>query len=180
MSLFAGNDPSRSLADNMSMFAQVYTPLAEQAQKAGIKLAFENCPLLSGTPPVAHNLAWCPAAWEAMFQAVPSPAMGLELDTGHFPMLGIDLLRAVRDFAPRIAHVHLKDCIVDGEALYRSGNLGGNHYRYATPGEGQIDFAAFFKTLSDVGYQGFATFDLRPTTQDLILRAASHIRQLSM
>jgi sugar phosphate isomerase/epimerase len=148
VSQFAGNDPERSFEDNIATFREVFTPLAELAEAAGIALAFENCPLLSaGYPPVVRNLAYCPAAWDAMFEAVPSPAVALELDTAHLPWLGIDIIRCVRDYAERICHVHLKDCRINSETRQRYGCLTPHFYEYGVPGEGDIDFAAVIAAL---------------------------------
>ena len=178
VSLFAGHDAARSFAENVETFRTVLSPLVEEAEQAGVTLVVENCPLVEGIPPAVRNFAYCPAAWDAMFDAVPSPALGLEFDTAHLPWLGIDLMRATRDYAGRIAHVHLKDCRIDREALYRYGNLGHEHYHYATPGEGEIDFSSFFSLLGDLGYQGALTFDLRPCSEETVTRATALMRPL--
>lgn len=178
ISQFAGNDPSKSFEENIQTFKAVFAPLARLAEDSGVSLAFENCPLLNGDPPTVRNLAYCPAAWEAMFEAVPSEAIGLELDTAHLPWLGIDLLRCIRDFADRIRHVHLKDCLLDAEAEFRLGRLVGTPYRYGVPGDGGIDFARVVETLKAAGYGGVLTLDLRPTTVDTVRRGARHMRAI--
>ncbi len=178
VSQFAGNDAGRTFDENMATFQTVFTPLAEQAEAAGVALVFENCPLVSGTPPVVTNLAYCPAAWDAMFAAVPSPAIALEFDTAHAPWLGIDVIRCIRDYAGRIRHVHLKDCLIDPEAEYRYGRIDARFYRYGVPGEGSIDFASVVGTLRAANYDGSLTLDLRPTTEHTVRQGMRFMKSL--
>jgi sugar phosphate isomerase/epimerase len=178
VSQFAGNDPGRSFDENIATFREVFSPLAARAEAAGVSLVFENCPLVAGQPPVVQNLAYCPAAWDAMFKAVPSPAIALELDTAHLPWLGIDIRRCIRDYADRIRHVHLKDCIIDAESQQHYGRLGSRFYRYGVPGDGGIDFAAVVDALTATGYDGALTLDLRPTTRETIMQGMVHMQQI--
>ncbi len=178
VSQFAGNDPERDFGENIAKFKDVFTPLARRAEDSGVTLVFENCPLLKGQPPVVNNLAYCPEAWDAMFAAVPLSSIGLELDTGHLPWLGIDLIRCIHDYAPRIKHVHLKDCIIDEEALYRRGQLGGNFYEHGVPGDGGIDFTAVTAALGAESYTGALTLDLRPTNKETVRQGVRYVRSI--
>ncbi|MCF7854676.1 MAG: sugar phosphate isomerase/epimerase [Candidatus Pacebacteria bacterium] len=178
VSQFAGHDPARTFDENSAVFREVFTPLAEKAEAAGVTLVFENCPLIDGQPPVVRNLAYCPAAWDAMFAAVPSPAVALELDTAHLPWLGIDIVRCIHDYAGRIRHVHLKDCIIDSDAQQHYGRLDGRFYSYAVPGEGGVDFAAVVSALREAHYEGALTLDLRPTTEDTVRKGMAFMQAL--
>ena len=178
VSQFAGSDPRKSFEENVAEFKSVFEPLAEYAGECGIKLAVENCPLINGTPPVVHNFAYSPYAWDCMFEAVPSPALGLELDTGHLPYVGVDIERCIREYAAKIYHVHLKDCRIDPEQAYRHGKLGHEFYEYAVPGEGDIDFREVLALLAEIGYEDHITLDLRPYTEETISRGGRYIRGL--
>ena len=178
VSQFAGNDPTRSFEENIASFREVFTPLAAQAEASGVALVFENCPLIMGQPPVVQNLAYCPEAWDAMFAAVPAPALALELDTAHLPWLGIDVVRCIHDYAERIRHVHLKDCVVNAEAQYRFGRLDKRFYRYGIPGDGGIDFAAVVAALTACGYNGALTLDLRPTNRETLRQGMNSMRSI--
>ena len=178
VSQFAGNDPARSFEENMATFREVFLPLAQLAEESGVCLVFENCPLVNGLPPVVRNMAYSPAAWDAMFEAVASPAIALELDTAHLPWLGIDVVRCIHDYADRIRHVHLKDCIVDAEQQYRFGRLDERFYRYGVPGDGGIDFAAVVECLRVCGYGGSLTLDLLPTTKETISQGMTYMRPI--
>lgn len=175
VSQFAGNNPNLSFKDNIEMFKKVFTPLVALAEDNGIKLVFENCPLINGTPPVVQNLAYSPAAWEAMFEAIPSTAIGLEFDTGHPPMLGIDMQRCIKEYKDRIYHVHIKDCKINTEHEYKYGRLGKEFYDYEIPGRGNVDFHEVISTLNAVGYRNDVTLDLRPTTIEAIEESLAYI-----
>lgn len=166
VSQFAGHDWTRTIEENIEEFGHVYAPLAERAQENGVRLVFENCPMVRDTPRVLQNLAYCPANWRAMFEAVPSHALALEMDTGHFPYVGVDAVGAVEEFADRIKHVHVKDTRIDREAEHERGLLGGRPHEFCMPGEGDIDLDAFFDALARVGYDGFVTADLHAADEE--------------
>ena len=179
VTVFAGGDPARAPEENLDAFRGVFGPLAEHAEEAGVTLVFENCPMIGGRPPTPRNMAYCPAHWEAMFEAVPSPALGLELDVGHLPGLGIDPVRAVRDFGDRIRHTGMKDAAVDEEAVYRHGWRDPRISEHRVPGEGCIDFPAVIRALIQVGYEGPLTLDhVHPPTDTVerFQKAADYLR----
>ncbi len=75
--------------------------------------------------------------------------------------LGIDYLRAAREFGSRIYHAHAKDTEFLPEAQYRFGVIGAERgrigqgtYRFRIPGFGVIDWPAYITTLLEVGYDG--------------------------
>jgi len=76
--------------------------------------------------------------------------LGVNLDLGHAAVNGEDPADAVRRCAGHITGVHLEDI---------AGGVGGRHY-HLIPGEGDLDFAAIFDALDDVGYDGYATLEL--------------------
>lgn len=152
--LFAGRDPERSPEECLPDFAEVFTPLARKAGERGLRLAIEGCPMFHGWPFRGINIAFTPAMWEKMFDAVPDPALGLEYDPSHLICLGIDYLRAIRDFAPRIFHVHAKDAEVLAEEVYRHGFFDGRASRHRMPGLGQADWRAIVSLLRACGYTG--------------------------
>lgn len=179
VTVFAGGDPARTLEQNMMTFREVFGPLAEHAGQAGVTLVFENCPMTGGRPPAPRNLAYCPAHWRAMFQAVPSPALGLELDFGHLPGLGIDPVRTVRDFGDRIRHTGIKDAAVDGEKVYRFGWIDPGIGEHRVPGEGSVPFPEVIAALAAAGYEGPLTLDhVHPPTDTVerFRRAADYLR----
>ncbi len=153
----AGNLPDRPLKEGMERFALVFTPIAQAAEDAGIKIGFENWPGMGGDIPWhSVNLAWSPRNWADMFSRVPSPALGLEFDPSHLVWQGLDYMQALRDFGGKVHHSHAKDTEMLPNNVRREGLLGIHHncWRYRIPGYGQINWAEYISGLIEVGYDG--------------------------
>jgi len=153
---FIGRDPARSVEANWPVFRQVWPDIVEHAEKQGVNLAIENCPMLFSKDewPGGKNLAVSPALWQAIFEQIPSPRLGLNLDPSHLVWQQIDYARCARDFGKRIFHVHAKDTRVDHDRLYAAGNLGLGWHTAKLPGLGDVDWGRFCAALSDAGYNG--------------------------
>jgi sugar phosphate isomerase/epimerase len=163
--MFGGRDPEKSVEDNIPRFKEVFTPLADYAGEKGVKIAFENCPLFEEFPYRGRNIAYAPDIWDMMFDAVPSMSLGIELDTAHAVWLMQDLNRMVSDYAERIYHIHLKDTHVDKDVLHKQSIYGRGWWSYETPGNGDVDWEAFFEALRRIDYRGNWTFDLKGSTR---------------
>lgn len=165
VSTFAGRDPEKSVEDNIPRFKEVLTPLAEYAGERGVRIAFENCPLFEEFPYRGRNIAYAPAVWDMMFDAVPAENIGIELDTAHAVWLQQSLEKMIADYASRIFHIHFKDCKVDAQKLHEQSIYGHGWWSYETPGDGDVDWVSFFTALRDINYQGNWTFDLKGSTR---------------
>ena len=155
---FIGRDWTKSVDDNRPRFCQVWKPIIRYAESKGIKVGIENCPMFFTNDewPGGKNLARTPAIWRRMFEEIPSPNFGLNFDPSHLVWQHIDYLRAVREFADRIFHVHAKDARVDHHRLDEVGTLA-NPLEYHTPklpGLGDVNWGKLISTLSDTGYTG--------------------------
>lgn len=157
VSVFAGKDPTRSLEENLETFAETFGALAALAEEVGVTIVMENCPMGDGVMGV-QNLAFCPEMWERMFERVPSEGLGLELDTGHLPKIGIDPVLAIRAAGRRIRHVGMKDVFISRAEVQRRSALG-NVGDFRLAGEGMIDFRAVIAELLAIGYRGPLTLD---------------------
>ena len=153
---FVGRDQQRSVDDNLEDFKRVWPPLVRFARQHGVKVAIENCPMIfSGDEwPGGRNLAYSPANWRRMFEIVPDENFGLNLDPSHLVWQFIDYVRVVRDFAPRIFHVHAKDMEIDREGLYEHGvmSLGVGWQVPRLPGLGEVRWDRFISALYAAGY----------------------------
>ena len=151
---FAGADPAKRLAENLDEFRRAWPPLVEHAEERGVRIAIENCPMVAW--PGGTNLAYCPAAWDAMFEAIPRPSLGLNLDPSHLVWLQVDYERAVREYGSRIFHVHAKDTEIRRDELNRRSilSLGAGWQEGRMPGRGEVDWARFVGALREVGYDG--------------------------
>ena len=161
---FAGQVPGATVEECMDEFAETFTAFCAEAEGLGIRIGIENCPMLNHKTRAGENIAFSPEIWEAMFEAVPSRALGLEIDPSHLVFLGIDYLKAIRDFGDRIVHFHAKDIDIDQHALGRLGfygrafgkleGFGNGWWRFRAPGWGVIDWKAVITALTDAGYEG--------------------------
>jgi sugar phosphate isomerase/epimerase len=153
---FIGRDPALSLEANWPRFQQVWPDLVQHAEQAGVQVAIENCPMLFTADewPGGKNLAVSPAVWQALFDAIPSPHLGLNFDPSHLVWQQIDYVRCVRDFGARIFHVHAKDTRVDRDQLYATGILGLGWQVAKLPGLGDVAWGPLFAALTEVGYRG--------------------------
>jgi sugar phosphate isomerase/epimerase len=66
----------------------------------------------------------------------------------------IDCARAVREFGPRLVHVHAKDERIDPAKLYEVGVMGLGWHVPKLPGLGDVRWGEFFAALTDTGYTG--------------------------
>ena len=153
---FVGNDKDAPLPDNLRRFRAIWPPLVDYAGERDVSLAIENCPMIFSWDewPGGNNLAWSPAIWGEMFDAIPAANFGLNLDPSHLVWLMIDAERAVYDFADRIFHVHAKDLEIRREGLYRHGSFssGFGWQVPRLPGLGEVDWPRFVAALYAIGY----------------------------
>jgi sugar phosphate isomerase/epimerase len=159
---FVGGRPDRLPTDIMKEIGKVFRGLVAFAGDHGVRLMIENCPMENwqrfGLP---GNYAYSPELWEILFHEVPAENFGLNFDPSHLCWLGIDYIRAAREFAPRIFHVHAKDTELLPDGLYRHGLLGrqvnpvpwqSGWWRYRIPGMGIIDWKKLIPALQEGGY----------------------------
>jgi sugar phosphate isomerase/epimerase len=160
---FVGNDKDRPYPENLERFRAIWPPLVAYAEEHGVRIAIENCPMIFGWDewPGGTNLAATPAAWDDMFEAIPSEAFGLNLDPSHLVWQMIDYERVVYDYADRIFHVHAKDMEVRRDGLYRHGvmSLGMGWQTPRLPGLGEIRWDRFISALYAVGYDSYVSIE---------------------
>jgi len=153
---FVGRDQNRSVDESFEDFRRVWPPLVQFARERSVKVAIENCPMIfSGDEwPGGCNLAYSPALWRRMFESIPDENFGLNFDPSHLVWQFIDYTRAVREFGPRIFHVHAKDMEVDRDGLYEQGvmSLGVGWQVPRLPGLGEVRWDRFLSALYAAGY----------------------------
>lgn len=119
----------------------VLGPVVAQADALGIQLVIENIQDVD------------PATRRELVQSFGSSAIALSIDTGHAQLARraagappVDYF--VRDAGDLLRHVHVQD--VDGHAD-----------RHWAPGEGEIEWAAVFRALSDSTSEPHVVLELR-------------------
>ncbi len=156
---FIGADHSLPMAVNLERFAQVWPELVRYAEDRGVRIAIENCPMLSHSSWLfGSNLARSPHAWRQMFETIPSPNFGLNLDPSHLVMTHIDPIQPIYDFADRIFHTHAKDMKIDVRRLNEFGSLEcADLAKWGVAkisGLGDVDWNRWVSALTDIGYDG--------------------------
>jgi sugar phosphate isomerase/epimerase len=116
-------------ADKLGRIQDCLSPVVRAAEDMGITLVIENI----------HDVD--PSTRREMVDSFDSDAIALSIDTGHAHLARrmsgappVDYF--VRDAGSQLRHVHLQD-------------LDGHADRHWAPGEGEIEWAAVFRALSD-------------------------------
>ncbi len=161
---FIGRDHLSSVEDNFKRFKKVWPGIVKYAEKRGVKIGIENCPMFFTDDewPGGKNLASSPAIWRRMFDEIPSPNFGLNYDPSHLVWQFIDYIRPIYEFKERIFHVHIKDAKVLRDELNDVGILATplSFHRPKLPGLGDVDWSKFFSALTDIGYDGAACVEV--------------------
>ena len=160
---FIGRDqnlpPEQAFADALKQ----WPPLVKFAADHEVRIAIENCPMIFSTDewPGGRNLAYSPALWRRLFEAMPGETLGLNLDPSHLVWQFIDIQRVVREFASRIYHVHAKDLEIDSDGLYENGvmSLGMGWQVPRMPGLGEVPWNRFIAALIRAGYDGVVSVE---------------------
>ena len=148
----------------------LFAPLADQAQKRGLKIAFENW--------FATNLQHLDH-FQALLEAVPNENVGFNFDPSHLHWQGIDYLAAVAEFKDRIFHTHAKDVATYAAKLARIGVLEGAWWRYVIPGFGEIDWGRYILALREIGYDGAVSVEHEDSSFDACEGFEKALRHLS-
>jgi sugar phosphate isomerase/epimerase len=151
-----GRDNTLSLDDNLSLLVERFGPIADLAQSADVRIAFEPWPgRVTGYGPYRWtNLALSPVMYDRIFALLPQPALGIEYDPSHFAWQGMDYVQIIHDYGDRIHHVHAKDVLIDEVLLKRGGVHASGWWRTCLPGLGQIDWPLVMDALAQVNYRG--------------------------
>ena len=86
-----------------------------------------------------------------------SPNLGVNMDPSHYVLYRNDAAWVVKQFGDKIKHVHLKDVVgVPGDV--------GQSFLFPLLGEGIVDWGAFFQSLDEIGYEGYASVEFESFT----------------
>lgn len=148
----SGTMPGRPLHEQVAEIVRVYeSAYFPLCQKYNVRILWEPWP-------DGPNVATGAQGYEALFTAFgSSPYVGLQYDPSHLVRLFMDTLQTARDYADKIYDVHLKDTEIRWPILHKVGIRPFDDvewWRYRIPGNGSIDWPAFFTVLEDRGYTG--------------------------
>lgn len=157
-------EPGRKRAENFDFMCESYRQVCRAMDEAGAKLVIEGYP-----GPGA--LCCTPETLRPFFDAVDSPAAGINFDPSHLLRMQIDPIRFLEEFGDRVFHIHGKDTELYDERLYELGSeqaaaftsgfgFGGAVWRYTIPGQGVMRWRRGFEILGAAGYKGFVSIEL--------------------
>ncbi|MBO6673450.1 MAG: sugar phosphate isomerase/epimerase [Rhizobiales bacterium] len=154
---FIGGDRSLNVDENWTRAVEIFTPVVAHAKDSGVTLAFENCPMIFSYDewPGGHNIAYSPKIWRRIFEQWGDD-VGMNFDPSHLIWQMIDQTRFIKEFGPRMAHVHAKDVMIDRDGLYENGvmSVGMGWQIPRLCGLGDVDWPDFFSGLYQAGYDG--------------------------
>ncbi|RWM16932.1 MAG: sugar phosphate isomerase/epimerase [Mesorhizobium sp.] len=154
---FCGGDASKTIDANWEDAQKVWPSIIAHAREHGVKLAFENCPMIFSYDewPGGHNIAYSPYVWRRILEAWGGD-VGMNFDPSHLVWQMIDKQRFIREFGPHMLHVHAKDLMIDHDGLYERGILsaGIGWQVPRMPGLGDINWSTIFSGLYRAGYDG--------------------------
>ncbi|MGX7873752.1 sugar phosphate isomerase/epimerase family protein [Mesorhizobium sp. ORM6] len=154
---FCGGDASKTVDVNWQDALKVWPEIVAFARGHGVKLAFENCPMIFSYDewPGGHNIAYSPLVWRRILESWGGD-VGMNFDPSHLVWQMIDQARFIREFGPYMLHVHAKDLMIDHDGLYERGILsaGIGWQVPRMPGLGDVDWSGFFSSLYRAGYDG--------------------------
>ena len=184
------DDHSQRIADSLAIYRETFPAIATECEAAGVRLVVEGWP---GPAPHYPALGYTPETWRAMFEAVPSAALGLNYDPSHLVRQGIDYLRVLDEFKERVYHCHGKDTALLAEQQYLYGHFppalgkspafSAGAWRYCVPGDGAVDWSKVAYTLEQAGFDGAVGIELEDARywgtveqeQQGIARAREHL-----
>lgn len=155
---FIGRDQTKTVEENIELFKSIWPPIIQKAEKLGVKIAIENCPMLFGPDqwPGGQNLFNTPKIWRQLFEIIPSKNFGINYDPSHFVWQMMDYIAPLYEFKERIFHVHYKDIKLYKDRLKEVGTMAYpmEYMSPKLPGLGDVDWAAYVSALNDIGYVG--------------------------
>lgn len=161
---FIGRNQFKTVEENIEIFKEVWPPIINYAEKIGVKIAIENCPMLFGKEqwPGGQNLFTSPKIWRALFEIIPNKNFGLNMDPSHFVWQMMDYIKPIYEFKDRIFHVHFKDIKMYPEKLKEAGTMSYplEYMSPKLPGLGDVEWGAYVSALTDIGYNGYACIEV--------------------
>jgi inosose dehydratase len=149
-----GNRPPGGPSDDqLKRLSNTLNEIGRQTIAMGIRLA-------------PHPHIWGPMERERevrrVMELTDPKSVWLTTDTGHLTLGGMDAVRTMTEYFPRIAEVHLKDTY----AKYRGNTSTPTQEQhrdasvYHNLGGGGVDFPAVFTLLRERRYKGWVVLDL--------------------
>jgi len=134
-------------------FAKRFGPILDEFEKQNANFALEVHPT-----EIAFDIA---SAERAVAAVKGHKRFGFNYDPSHLGYQGVDYVKFIRTFGPRVFHAHMKD-VWWGHGDGTVGTFGGHTnfgdarraWDFRSVGRGDINFEEIIVALNDVGYAG--------------------------
>ncbi len=161
-------------------FADRWGPILDVFDEQGVNFGLEVHPT-----EIAFDIASAARALEAVGN---HKRFGFNYDPSHLGYQGVDYVRFIYTFGPRIFHAHMKDAWW-GHGTGEAGVFGGHtnfgdprrYWDFRSVGRGDIDFEEIIVALNDVGYSGPLSIEWEDSRMDRVhgaTESAAFTRQL--
>jgi len=161
-------------------FAQRFGPILEAFDIANVNFALEVHPT-----EIAFDIA---SAERAIAAVKGHRRFGFNYDPSHLGYQGVDYVKFIRRFGPRLFHAHMKD-VWWGHGDGTVGVFGGHvnfgdarrYWDFRSVGRGDINFEEIIVALNDVAYRGPLSVeweDVRMQREHGAAEAAAFLRRL--
>jgi sugar phosphate isomerase/epimerase len=161
-------------------FAKRWLPILDAFDAANVNFALEVHPT-----EIAFDIA---SAQRALDAVKGHKRFGFNYDPSHLGYQGVDYIKFIRAFGPRIFHCHVKDAWW-GHGDGSVGVFGGHtdfgdsrrFWDFRSPGRGDVNFEEVIVALNDVGYQGPLSVEWEDIRMDRVhggTEAAAFVRSI--
>ncbi|NOZ22914.1 MAG: sugar phosphate isomerase/epimerase [Planctomycetes bacterium] len=113
---------------------------AKIAEELGVVFAIE--PHVGGQFDVPEKAVW-------VMDNMKHPSIKVNFDISHFAVVDMTIDQCVPVLVPHAVHTHVKD-----------GRMVDGKVKFLLPGEGDFDYAAYFKAMADAGWDDFITVEV--------------------
>ena len=155
------------MKDSLPVWKATFSSLLDLAYKHDCPgLLFENCRMGDLWKRGNWNIAINGEAWALMFGVLDDRRLGLQWEPCHQVEAFLDPLIQLKEWLPRVKHVHGKDARVDWDLLKVIGLYSSDKpISSVLPGEGDSDWGAIIQLLKQGAYEG--SIDLETKKPDV-------------
>lgn len=149
--IFSGNvNENVTFEDGMKYIMEGLEKATRYAESKNITLCLENHGQFAGKSQQVLQI----------IQTIDSPALRSTFDAGNFLLVDQNPNEAILELKDVVKHVHIKDFLkVEGPVNQSLKSLNGDYFLGKVAGEGEVNLPFIFKTLKDVGYDGWYTVE---------------------
>ncbi|HEY0709747.1 MAG TPA: sugar phosphate isomerase/epimerase [Polyangia bacterium] len=135
----------------LEAFAETLNAIGKRTASLGVPLIFH--PHMDQLVETAEETA-------IVMKKTDPKLVRLLLDTGHWAAAGGDPAQAIKQYAKRLAMLHIKDVVVDETAAPGADAKLKAKHKFVELGKGKVDFKAVFEALKAARFKGWAVVEL--------------------